>query len=190
MSGLPIIAVDDADALDRAEAALRGGDAIVIPTDTVYGLAVLPGHEDLLAELKDRPATMPIAVLVADPDAVALPPLAATLARAFWPGPVTLVVPAPDGEETTGLRCPDDDFVRALTRRVGPMPTTSANRHGRPTPPTASEAAQSLARPPVLVVDGGPRDGVASTVVDCTGAEAVVLREGAVPERSILAALS
>jgi tRNA threonylcarbamoyl adenosine modification protein (Sua5/YciO/YrdC/YwlC family) len=185
----PVVAADDPDAVDRAAAALAAGDAIVIPTDTVYGLAVLPGGEDLLATLKDRPPEMPIAVLVGDAAAVPLPPAAAVLAEEFWPGPVTLVVPEPGAAGVTvGLRCPDHEFARALARRVGPLPTTSANRHGHPTPPTAAAAAAGLTGAPGLVVDGGPCGGVPSTVVDCTGERVSVLREGAVSTTAILAA--
>jgi tRNA threonylcarbamoyl adenosine modification protein (Sua5/YciO/YrdC/YwlC family) len=185
----PVVSADDPDAVERAAAALAAGDAVVIPTDTVYGLAVLPGGEDLLATLKDRPPEMPIAVLVADVAAVPLPPVAAALAETFWPGPVTLVVldPGKDGA-TVGLRCPDHEFARALARSVGPLPTTSANRHGRATSPTAVEAAAGLTGAPGLVVDGGRCGGVPSTVVDCTGERVSVLREGAVSTTAILAA--
>jgi tRNA threonylcarbamoyl adenosine modification protein (Sua5/YciO/YrdC/YwlC family) len=182
-----MIDVDDPDAVDRAEAALLAGGAVVLPTDTVYGLAALPGHESLLADLKGRPDDMPIAVLIAEPDSSGLPALAAKLAAAFWPGPLTIVVATADGSGTIGLRCPDHAFVRGLARRVGPLPTTSANRHGAPTPATASEAAASLVRPPAFVVDGGWCEGSASTVVDCTGDAVVVLREGVLPGRDILA---
>jgi tRNA threonylcarbamoyl adenosine modification protein (Sua5/YciO/YrdC/YwlC family) len=188
-SAPPTVAVDDPDAVARAADALRAGGAVVLPTDTVYGLAALPGHEDVLAVLKDRPAEMPIAVLIAEPTTMPLPASATRLAAAFWPGPLTLLVPGDDGA-TVGLRCPDHDFVRALARRVGPLPTTSANKHGEPTARAAADAAASLVRPPALVVDGGACGDLASTVVDCTGARVVVAREGAVPERAIVAALS
>jgi tRNA threonylcarbamoyl adenosine modification protein (Sua5/YciO/YrdC/YwlC family) len=173
----------------RAADALRAGGAVVLPTDTVYGLAALPGQEEVLAVLKDRPAEMPIAVLIAEPTTMPLPASATRLAAVFWPGPLTLLVPGHDGT-TVGLRCPDHDFVRALARRVGPLPTTSANKHGEPTARAAADAAASLVRPPALVVDGGACGDLASTVVDCTAAGVVVVREGAVAERAIVAALS
>ena len=179
--------------VDAAEAALRGGGAVVVPTDTVYGLAALPGNEDVLYTLKDRPDSVPIAVLVADVEqattAGRFDERALRLADAFWPGPLTIVVETTAGGSTVGIRCPDHDLVRALCRRVGPLPTTSANRHGVPTPPTAAEAADSLAGVPALVIDGGPCGGVASTVVDMTGDAPVVLREGAVPSSAVEAAL-
>jgi L-threonylcarbamoyladenylate synthase len=181
--------------LDEAEAALRAGGAVVVPTDTVYGLAALPGHEDVLYELKDRPASVPIAVLVADVEQAAtivrIDERARRLAAAFWPGPLTIVLAAREGDATIGVRCPDHDFLRALAARVGPLPTTSANRHGQPTPATAAAAAAALAGTPSLVVDGGPCGGVASTVVDVSDpdVEPIVLREGALPSAAVDAAL-
>jgi len=181
----------DVDAVVRV---LEAGGAVVLPTDTVYGLAALPGHEDRLYELKDRPESVPIAVLVADLEQAArigrLDARARRLAEAFWPGPLTVVVDRVDGAGTVGLRCPDHDLVRAVAARVGPLPTTSANRHGVPTPSVAAEAAASLAGEADLVVDGGPCGAVASTVVDLTGDEPQVLREGAVPSEAVLAALA
>ena len=172
---------------------LQAGGVVVLPTDTVYGLAVradLPGAVDRLAELKDRAAEQPVAVLVASveqAEAVGeLPAWAHRLVEQWWPGPLTLVLrrrPGLDWDlgtpaDTVGVRLPDHDLVRALAEAVGPLATTSANRHGETTPPTATEAAATLARPPDLVVDDGPCVGAASTVVDATGPEPVVLRPG------------
>lgn len=177
------IDVEDPEAVGAVVEALLAGEAVVFPTETVYGLAAHPDRRDLLLELKGRPDSVPIAVLVADLDqAVAaagrpLPPLAERLGAALWPGPLTLVVPTETGP-TLGVRCPAHGFVRAVTVAVGPVATTSANRHGEPTPPTAAAAAASLAGPVAVVVDGGELSGLASTVVDATGAEPVVLREG------------
>jgi L-threonylcarbamoyladenylate synthase len=179
--------------VDAAEAALRAGGAVVLPTDTVYGLAALPGNEDVLYALKDRPDAVPIAVLVADVDQATtigrFDERARRLAASFWPGPLTIVVEALDGGPTVGIRCPDHELLRQLCARVGPLPTTSCNRHGAPTPATAVEAAASLAGDAALVIDGGPCGGVASTVVDMTGDVPVVLREGAVPSSAVDAAL-
>jgi L-threonylcarbamoyladenylate synthase len=179
-----VLAVDDPAAVAETVAALRGGGAVVLPTETVYGLAVLPGGEDRLITLKARPADMPIAVLVADPAQVeelaTAPPAAAELMAAHWPGPLTLVLPARDGSGTVGVRFPDHDFVRAVAAEVGPVATTSANRHGEPTPATAHAAAAGLAGPVDLVIDGGAVTGTPSTVVDATVDPPVVLREGPV----------
>jgi L-threonylcarbamoyladenylate synthase len=190
----PVLDAGDPGAVDAAVAALRAGGAVVLPTDTVYGLAALPAHVDVLYALKGRPDAVPVAVLVADADQAATVGLldgpGRRLAERFWPGPLTIVLAPVDGDATVGVRCPDDDLVRALASRVGPLPTTSANRHGEPTPPTAQEAAASLTGEPALVLDGGTCGGVASTVVDVSGGgDPVVLREGAVASSAIAAAL-
>jgi L-threonylcarbamoyladenylate synthase len=188
------IAVDDPAALGEVITALLAGEAVVVPTETVYGLAALPGFEDRLRELKGRPASVPIAVLVADTEqatvatGLPLPAAAAALTRAFWPGPLTIVL-ATAGGLTLGVRCPDLAFVRAVAVETGPVATTSANRHGEPTPPTAEAAAASLAGPVAVVVDGGPLAGVPSTVVDVTGPQPVVLREGPIGRDGIAAAI-
>ena len=178
---------------EAAADVLAAGGAVVLPTDTVYGVVVradLPGAVERLAELKDRAAEQPVAVLVASigqAEAVGvLSPAARRLAERWWPGPLTLVLPRRPGlgwdlgepAATVGVRVPDHDLVRDLAEALGPLATTSANRHGEPTPPTAVEAAATLARPPDLVVDGGTCAGQASTVVDVTGTEPVVLRPG------------
>jgi L-threonylcarbamoyladenylate synthase len=193
----------DPAAVDRAAAALQAGDVIVLPTDTVYGLAALPAQVKAMARihaLKDRPPEVPIAVLVASPAQAAevgvLSLAAQRLAGRWWPGPLTLVVmrgrgfdPDLGGDPTTvGIRCPAHPFVRALASRVGPLATTSANRHGRPTPATAEAAAADLAGPVEVVVDGGPLDGAPSTVVDCTVEPVRVLRVGAVPRTAVIEA--
>jgi tRNA threonylcarbamoyl adenosine modification protein (Sua5/YciO/YrdC/YwlC family) len=189
------VRADDAEALDAAEQALRAERVIVLPTDTVYGLAALPssaGAVDDLYSLKDRPASMPIAMLVASPEQVSklagqVSSSAGRLMEAFWPGPLTIVLAAREGEAraTVGVRCPDHDFVRALARRVGPLAVTSANRHGELPPASALDAARSLTGEVALVVDGGPCDGLASTVVDATDPSLPVLREGSIRREQI-----
>ncbi len=198
---------DDADTdpdVEQAVLALRAGEAIVVPTDTLYGLAALPtvpGAVDRLFALKGRPADMPIAVLVAGIEQVEtlakLPDVARRLADAFWPGPLTMVLPRragvdlPLGEPhaTIGVRWPDHPVIAALAEAVGPLATTSANRTGEPTPPTAAEAAASLVGDVAVVLDGGACAGTASTVVDLTGADLRVLREGGITEAALRAAL-
>lgn len=166
--------------LDDAVAALHRGDVVAIPTDTVYGLVALPAAASLIYELKDRPADLELPVLVADLDqALTIVADVSTVARAlmdrWWPGPLTIVVVALDGG-TVGLRVPDHDVPCALAREVGPLVSTSANRHGEPPCATAAEARAAFPR--VVVVDGGPCDGSPSTVVDCTGTEMRLIREG------------
>lgn len=190
--------------VERATAALRDGQAVVVPTDTVYGVAALPtvpGAVDRLYALKGRPADMPIAVLVADLEQVwALADRsdrAVRLADAFWPGPLTLVLtrrpgldlPLGGSAATIGVRWPDHVLIARLARAVGPLATTSANRTGEPTPATAAEAAASLVGDVAVVLDGGPCAGTASTVVDVTGPDLRVLREGELTEARLRAAL-
>jgi L-threonylcarbamoyladenylate synthase len=177
----------------------------VLPTETVHGLAALPsvpGATDKLYALKDRPPDVAIAVLVADVEqaetVAVLDARGLRLVDALWPGPLTLVVNRVPGalldlggsEGTVGVRCPAHEFVRALAEAVGPIATTSANRHGDPTPATAIEAAASLAGDVDLVIDGGPCVGSPSTVVDLTGPEARILREGPIAAETIVTLLS
>jgi L-threonylcarbamoyladenylate synthase len=176
---------------------LLGGGVVLLPTDTVYGLAVatsVPGSVERLFALKGRGRDVAIAVLVADAAqawsiaARPVPAAAVSLAAQWWPGALTIVVSRDQawavdlgGEPSTvGIRCPDHVLVRALCRAAGPLATTSANRHGQPTPSTAGAAADALG-PVDLVIDGGLLPGIASTVVDCTVVPVRVLREGAVP---------
>jgi L-threonylcarbamoyladenylate synthase len=189
--------------VDEVLAALRAGGVVLLPTDTVYGLAVatsVPGATARLFALKQRDPQVPIAVLVGDADqawTIAAPPVpdaARALASRWWPGALTLVVrrdPAwtvdlGGDAATVGVRCPDHDFVRAVCRTVGPLATTSANRHGQPTPTSAAEAAAGLGEVD-LIVDGGRLTGTPSTVVDCTVDPVRVLREGAIAAVEILA---
>ncbi|SRR6266545_757046 len=196
--------VDDRRALGLAADALLAGLPIVIPTETVYGVAArpdVPGATAALFALKGRPQDAPLAVLVASmAQAEALfesaPLSAQRLAAVWWPGPLTVILRRRPGLDidlgadtaTVGVRCPDHDFVLELVRRIGPIAATSANRHGRPTPPTAAEAAASLAGPVTLVVDGGPCRGRPSTVVDCTGDDVRIVREGALDADAVLRA--
>lgn len=195
-----------ADARRLAVEALAAGRAIALPTDTVYGLAVdpfLPGAADRLFELKVRPRHVNLPVLVTGIDqalglATAVPASAATLMGRFWPGPLTVVLPARaglgadlgDDDATIGIRCPDHPVPLALCREVGPLATTSANRHGEPTLTTAAEVAATFGDTLTVVLDGGTCTGSPSTVVDCTGVEPKLLREGRLPWTEVLGALA
>jgi tRNA threonylcarbamoyl adenosine modification protein (Sua5/YciO/YrdC/YwlC family) len=197
MATLVIAAYGDpppADAVDLAVKALSGGDIIGLPTDTVYGLAADPFHTgaaDRLFAVKGRPRNVELPVLVSDEDqalslCTAVPPAALRLMRRYWPGPLTLVLPRrPDleadlGEEdsTIGIRCPAHPVPLAICQQMGPIATTSANRHHEPALTTAREVSESLGAEVAFVLDAGPRDGRPSTVVDCTGEAPKVLREG------------
>lgn len=182
---------DELDAVAR----LRAGEVIALPTDTVYGLVAAAGVAGATARLfaiKGRPESVALPVLVADPDdAYALGDFdaaARALVDAHWPGALTIVVrrtEVSDGWDiggdggTIGLRCPDDDVVRSVARAVGPLAVTSANRHGEAPCTTAHEVVAALGdETPVL--DGGHRAGTPSTVVDVTGDQHRILRQGSV----------
>lgn len=201
---MPVTNPDElAAAATAALTALRTGEPVGVPTDTVYGLAAGAGDADAiqrLFELKERPADRSIAVLVAEVGAaetlVEFTPQSQRLADRFWPGPLTVVAgrtaeapPHLGMGDTIGVRVPDDEIVRAIAASHGPLAVTSANLHGGPTPSTAQGVAELF--PTLgLVVDGGPRPGASSTVVDVTAATPVVLREGPISLDEILAATS
>jgi tRNA threonylcarbamoyl adenosine modification protein (Sua5/YciO/YrdC/YwlC family) len=183
--------------LAPAVSALRDGLVVVIPTDTVYGVAVdpfVPGATKRLFEAKRRPTDIRLPVLVDSVEqAVTVADVddrARTLMRHFWPGGLTIVLPIRlgvdlavgdgSGAPTVGVRCPDHDVARALCRTVGPLATTSANLHGEATPPTAAEIRDLFGDEVAVIVDGGRCEGAASTVVDATGPMLALRREGCV----------
>jgi tRNA threonylcarbamoyl adenosine modification protein (Sua5/YciO/YrdC/YwlC family) len=193
------------DELETAVALLDAGGVVALPTDTVYGLAARIDDAAAVGRLfaaKGRPASVPIAVLcatVADARGLASswPAPAAALA-AFWPGPLTLVVPCDQALATrlgaprgVGVRVPDDPTCRALLAVTGPLAVTSANQHGdAPATSAAAVVARFADGSVAAVLDGGTRDGVVSTVVDLTGQELAVVREGALDPATLRAALS
>ena len=194
------------DAIEQALRILRAGGLAAFPTDTVYGVGALafdgPAVESIYAA-KDRPVEKAIPILIADTDdldkvAVDVPPMARILAARFWPGPLTLVVPkqptlpeAVSATATVAIRIPDHPVARALLRAAGPMAVTSANLSGQPSPVSAEEVMRQLNGRIPLVLDGGVTPGgIPSTLVDCLGAEPVILREGPLTKEQILAALT
>jgi L-threonylcarbamoyladenylate synthase len=195
----------------RAAEALRGGLIVAIPTDTVYGLAASIRSVAAIARLyslKGRPRDKAIPVLLSEASGVelvarGLPPVASILASEFWPGALTLVLPAlsglPDdltaagmtGENTVGVRVPDHPLARAIIAAAGgALAVTSANSSGGAPALEASEAVLLQHGGPDLVIDGGRAPGgVASTVVDVSEGPLRVLREGAISRRTIEEAL-
>jgi L-threonylcarbamoyladenylate synthase len=189
-------------AIASAVRALRGGDIVGVPTDTVYGLAADPfraGATDRLFRAKGRPRNVELPVLVAGVDqalelAFSVPAAARRLMDRYWPGPLTLVLPRrPDldadlGEDdaTIGVRCPAHPVPLALCREVGPLATTSANRHGEPPLTTAGALQGALGAMVDLVLDAGACDGRPSTVLDVTGEDPRLLRAGAVEWEELL----
>ena len=199
---------DDAGGRAQAAAVLRDGGVVALPTDTVYGIGVAlatAGGVERLFAAKRRPPDKGIMLLLDDAAQAAaigvMTPAAQALADACWPGGLTVIVPQrPDvplpavltgGAATIGLRAPDHDAPRALARAAGPLPVTSANVSGLPEAGDAAAILAQLGEAVDLILDGGPaHGGPASTVVDCTGAAARILRVGAVPVERVAAILS
>jgi L-threonylcarbamoyladenylate synthase len=184
-----------------AVAALRAGQAVVLPTDTVYGLCADAASEDgcrRALSLKGRPAAQPAALVCADIDTLleCVPELPEDIVRAVLPGPYTLVFENPErrfawlGKETIGVRVPRLPEVAAeVVRTVAAVMATSANVHGGPDPRTLAEVPAEIRAACGAIVDAGELPGVPSTVLDLTGAEPRVLREGAVPAAEALASV-
>jgi L-threonylcarbamoyladenylate synthase len=195
--------VPPATAVLAAVRALAQGLPVGIPTDTVYGLAVdpfRPGATDRIFAAKRRPRDVSLPVLVSGVEqalsvSTAVPALALALMERYWPGPLTIVIPARPGigadlgedELTVGVRRPDHPVPQALCAASGPLATTSANRHGEPPLTTAGEVAEAFGDAVAVVLDAGTCAGSPSTVVDCTGQALKLLREGRVPWAELLA---
>jgi L-threonylcarbamoyladenylate synthase len=195
-----------AGALETTTEVLGSGGIVVVPTDTVYGLAALPDRPSAVRAVyraKGRPGGMHLPVLAATLQqvcrlGVSFGPAAAALAERWWPGPLTLAfgfvhgATRPDwldGRDEVAVRIPDHDFVRELLGLTGVLVVTSANPHGAPTSRTADEASSSLGASVDLVVDGGALTEVPSTLVNLCGDDAVVEREGAIPATQVRSAL-
>jgi len=197
-----VVVASDPGAVREAAAALADGAVVVVPTDTVYGLAVDPTQPEAIQRLfalKGRPAEVPLPIVVAGDEQVALvagtlEAAARGLAERYWPGPLTLVVPRrpaftvdlggpPAVRGTVGVRRPDHAVLVALCELLGPLAVTSANLHGAPPATTPAEVLQAFSGSdrPALVLDGGACDGLPSTVVECRGPSSRCLREGALP---------
>jgi L-threonylcarbamoyladenylate synthase len=190
------VEAERAEGLDAAAAALRRGELVVLPTDTVYGVAAdafNPAAVDALLAAKGRGRDMPVPVLVANQEMVAalvgeLPFAATALTVNHWPGPLTLVLrhtphlswDLGDARGTVAVRMPDDALALDLIARTGPLAVSSANRTGHPPATTMLEARLQLGASVAVYLDGGPRpSAVPSSIVDVTGDEPRLLREGA-----------
>lgn len=187
-----------------AARAVRDGALVILPTETVYGLAARADSPDAMKRLyaaKERPPEKPIARMVATIEQLrgavgALPPAAEALAARFWPGPLTLVLRAnaahPDAE-WVGYRAPAHPVALAWLKALGAVvpAVTSANRSGEPAAREASEAWAAVGSHTALGLDGGPaREGRGSTVVKVDGAILTVLREGPVSWKAMAAVLA
>ena len=185
--------------------AIRAGRLVVLPTDTVYGLCADPEREETareVARLKGRAERQPIALLARDVDRLLerVPELDADVLRALLPGPYTLVLPNPKGHypwlagdrpESIGVRVPElPQLAGDVLDQVGAVLATSANRHGGPDPRRLEDVPEEIRSACGAVVDAGELPGTASTVLDLTGPEPRILREGAVPAAEALARVS
>ncbi len=196
-----ILPIQDPDAAARALDVLNSGGLVAFPTDTVYGVAAMafdPAGIDRIYEAKGRDMAKAIPILVGSVEQLPqvtklLTPSAQALAAHFWPGALTLVVPKhPNLPEnisqmpTIGVRMPDYPFTLDLLRRSGPLAVTSANISGQENPRTAEDVLRQLGGRIELILDGGATPGgVPSTVVDCTGVDPKILRQGAIPAEEI-----
>jgi L-threonylcarbamoyladenylate synthase len=187
--------------------ALSQGLPAVVPTDTLFGIAVSPLHAPspaILYRIKGRPSDKPVAWLVASADALDaygrdVPAYARRLADAFWPGALTLIVCAGEAVPpayrsaagTIGLRMPDDALTRSLAERLGcPLAVTSANISGQPDPRRFEDIdSRVFSQVAAAIDDERSKSGVGSTVLDCTGPAPRILREGAVTAGDIAATL-
>lgn len=194
-------------AVARAAELLRAGEVVALPTETVYGLAANAWNADAVGrifEIKGRPSNNPVIVHVAGLDlarrCVAVwTPLAAKLAAAFWPGPLTLVLPrSPEipnivtaGGGTVGVRWPSHPFIQAVIRACGfPLAAPSANRSNQLSPTNAEHVRKDLNSRIPLIVDGGQAQvGIESTVLDLASAPPRLLRPGMIHTESLLAAM-
>lgn len=193
----------DEAAIAAGAQALADGRLVAFPTETVYGLGANALDPDAVAAIfaaKGRPTDHPLICHVASADALAplvaeVTPAARALAGAFWPGPLTLVMPrsraVPDavtgGRDTVAVRVPAHPVALALLRAFdGPVAAPSANRFGRPSPTSASDVADELGDAVAVILDGGPCEiGIESTVVDLTTTPPQVLRPGRISAEQV-----
>ncbi len=203
---MKIVAADEQGIAD-AIAAIRAGGVVAFPTETFYGLAVDPWNAravDALYVAKGRPADTAVALIADSLEVVrdkivggGLPHAAEVLADKFWPGPLTLVIPARAsfssllgaGTGTIGVRVSPHPVAAALAAKLGAITATSANPHGKPAMTRAADVAAAMPQLS-LVLDGGETaGGVASTLVDVTVDPPRVVRAGAIGEAAVRAAL-
>ena len=171
---------------------LRAGKVLLLPTDTIYGLHALATDAEAvgrIVEMKGRDDTKPFIVLAASIDQLTEIGIEAEIdllrrLNAIWPAPLTAIlplrtpIPASRGASTLAVRIPALDWLRALVARTGPLVSTSANRSGEPPVESPSALARDLHDALDAVVDGGPRTGEPSAILDLTGTEPRFIREG------------
>jgi len=191
------------DAIEEAAKWIMLGEVVALPTDTLYGLAVDPFNAEAVARLfaaKGRPDDRAIPLIAADRSQIErhigpLTPLASRMADKFWPGALTMLLPAPRamaravsaGTGKVGVRVPDDPCARAICAAAGrPVTATSANVSGDPATADPFEVERALGDRIMFLFDAGPaRGGAPSTIVDVTGTEPELVRAGAIPWEEI-----
>jgi L-threonylcarbamoyladenylate synthase len=202
-----VILLSDDRVVDRTVACLESGGVALLPTDTVYGLAVQPVHGAAavpkLFTMKRRPVGRNLPIMVSSVGQIKglgarVTAEAERLLAAFSPGPLTVALgvdpavtpPWLEGRVEIGMRIPDDKLLLEILDRTGPLLVTSANLHSQATPEEVGAVLAALDGVPDLVVDGGPRTTVPSTLVNCNLPAPVIERPGAVPEERILEVLA
>lgn len=190
MKETPLISCSDpvASAIETAEYLKKKGAVALVPTETVYGLVARVGDEEAfkkIFELKQRSAAKVLGWFAADPKeleeyGVLLQGTPEKLIAKYCPGPITIIAPMKDGK-TLGFRSPAHPFLRELLKHTGPLYQTSANLSGQPDPKDVQSALEELSGAPDIAVNGGrlPENACGSTVVDATGSEIKILRQGA-----------
>lgn len=186
------------ESIAEAGAIIRAGGLVGMPTETVYGLGADALNEQAVLSIfaaKNRPADNPLIVHVASLEEITplvreIPDAAKQLMEAFWPGPMTLILPKADciptavsaGLDTVGIRMPDSEAARALIREAGtPIAAPSANRSGKPSPTTAQHVLEDMDGRIPMILDGGAcAVGVESSVIDVTGETPIILRPGGI----------
>ena len=202
-----ILSPQDAEAISLAAMHLTAGDVVALPTETVYGLGadgLNPEAVSKIFQVKGRPQDNPLILHIADRSQLTaickdIPPAAWLLAEAFWPGPLTMVLPAKDivpkcttaGLPTVAVRCPDCDITRKIIRHAKvPVAAPSANISGKPSTTTAEHVYHDHKGKIPLIIDGGPcRIGVESTIVDLTEAPPRLLRPGGITPEQLMGVL-
>ena len=202
-----ILSAEHPDTAAQAARLIRSGELVAIPTETVYGLGANGLDEQAVAkifEAKGRPQDNPLILHISGPEEIenychSIPKAAYDLAEAFWPGPLTLVLPARScvpkrttgGLTTVAVRCPDSEITRSIIRLAGvPLAAPSANLSGKPSTTTAEHVYHDHAGKIPMIVDGGAcRVGVESTIVDLTEERPRLLRPGGIGPEALIAVL-
>jgi len=196
---------ENPESISSALSLFRDGEIVAFPTDTVYGLGADPFQASgiiKLFEAKGRDSNKAIAILVGSVEQASLvtdhmPEMAIRLCEVFWPGGLTVIVPRKNtlpelisNTDRIGIRMPNHPIALEMLRTYGPLATTSANLSGKPNPVTAKDVFDQLANRVPLILDGGKcQGGVPSTVIDCSGSEPVILREGPISSEQLFKVL-